>query len=47
MRVFNSLSCGVCSTAMALIYPKIPNVMVYTGGNYTRAWKTFKQLKDH
>jgi len=30
---------------MALIYPKIPNVIVNTGGNYPHVWETIRQLK--
>ena len=45
MRVWNNLSCGVISTAQALIFPKITNVMVNTGGNKKTAWKTHNQLQ--
>lgn len=44
--MWNNLSCGVGSTAQALILPKIPNVMVNTGGNKGHAWKTHKQLQS-
>lgn len=44
-RVFNNFSGGVCSTAMALLNRKIPNVLVNTGGNYPEVWETVRQLK--
>ena len=43
--MWNELSCGVESTAMALRFPKLPNVMVNTGGNLPTAWKTLNQLR--
>lgn len=45
MRVYNNLSGGVGSTAQALRFPKIPNVMVNTGGNKRQAWRTVQQLR--
>jgi len=45
MRFFNNISGGICSTAMALLNPKIPCVIVNTGGNYPSAWETIRQLK--
>ena len=45
MGIWNNLSCGVKSTAMALTFPKITNVMVNTGGNKVTAWKTHNQLQ--
>ncbi|MHA2054540.1 MAG: hypothetical protein ACW99F_13170 [Candidatus Hodarchaeales archaeon] len=45
MRIWNNLSCGVKSTAMALKFPKITNVMVNTGGNKIHSWKTHNQLQ--
>ena len=48
MIVWNELSGGVCSTAMAIVTgKKVPNVMVNTGGNYPWALKrTHKLIKD-
>ena len=43
--MWNNLSCGVKSTAMALKFPKITNVMVNTGWNKPHAWKTHNQLQ--
>ena len=45
MRIWNNLSGGVVSTAQALIFPKVPNVMVNTGGNKKHAWRTVQQLR--
>jgi len=45
MRIWNELSGGVCSTAQALLFPKIPNVIVNTGGNLPTAWRTVNQLR--
>lgn len=45
MKVFNSVSGGVCSTAMALIH-RYPCVVVNTGGNYAEAWKNIHQLQQ-
>ena len=45
MGIWNSLSCGVNSSAMALLFPNIANVMVNTGGNKVSAWKTHHQLQ--
>ena len=42
---FNNISGGVCSSAMALLYPKIPCVIVDTGANYPEVWKTINQLR--
>lgn len=45
---FNNVSGGTPSTAMALLYPKIPCVMVNTGGNYPEAWENMRRLRaDH
>ena len=44
--MWNNYSGGVCSTAMALIYPKIPNVIVNTGGNYPWAWRNVHKLRQ-
>jgi len=44
--IFNNVSGGVCSTAMALLYPKIPCIVVNTGANYPEAWRAIKQLQD-
>lgn len=43
--MWNNLSCGVISTAQALLFPKVPNVMVNTGGNGPLAWRTHNQLQ--
>lgn len=43
--MWNNLSCGVVSTAQALLFPKVTNVMVNTGGNLPFAWKTHNQLQ--
>jgi len=43
--MWNNLSCGVVSIAQALLFPKITNVMVNTGGNKMSAWKTHNQLQ--
>lgn len=45
MTLYNNLSCGVISTAQALIFPKLTNVMVNTGGNKRSAWRTHNQLQ--
>ena len=46
MRFFNSISGGIYSTVMALLFPKVPCVIVNTGGNYPSAWETIHQLKN-
>ena len=43
--MWNNLSCGEASTAQALLFPKITNVMVNTGWNKPQAWKTHNQLQ--
>lgn len=43
--IWNNLSCGVISTAQALLFPKITNVMVNTSGNMPMAWRTHNQLQ--
>lgn len=45
MRIYNSVSGGTCSSAMALIYPKFPCVIVNTGGNLPEAWKNIYRLQ--
>lgn len=45
MRVYNSVSGGTCSTAMALVNPKFPNVIVNTGGNLPEAWENIYRLQ--
>lgn len=42
---WNNLSGGVCSSAMALMFPKVPNVIVNTGGNYPWAWRNVHKLR--
>lgn len=43
--MWNNLSCGEASTAQALLFPKITNVMVNTGWNKPQAWRTHNQLQ--
>ena len=43
--MWNNVSGGVCSTAMALLYPKVPCVIVDTGGNYPEAWENIRRLR--
>lgn len=43
--MLNCLRGGECSSAMALLYPKIPNIVINTGGNYDEAWTTIYQLQ--
>ena len=45
MRMYNSVSGGVCSSAMALTYPKFPSVIVNTGGNLPEAWDNIYKLQ--
>ena len=43
--MWNNISGGACSSAMALLFPKIPCVIVNTGGNYPWAWKNVHKLQ--
>ena len=45
MRTYNSVSGGTCSTAMALLHPKFPSVIVNTGGNLPEAWDNIHRLQ--
>ena len=42
--MYNELSGGVISTAQALIFPKITNIMVNTGGAYPWALRRYNKL---
>jgi hypothetical protein len=44
--MWNNLSGGVCSSAMALLFPKVPNVIVNTGGNYPWAWRNVHKIRN-
>lgn len=43
--MWNNISGGDCSTAMALLNPKVPCVIVNTGGNYPWAWRQIEKLR--
>ena len=45
MASYNSLSGGNISVAMALLYPKLTNVMINTGGNLLEVWKRLSELQ--
>lgn len=47
MRLYNSVSGGTCSSAMALINPKFTSVMVNTGGNLPEAWENLYRLQKN
>jgi len=44
--MWNNISGGDCSTAMALRFPKVPCVIVNTGGNYPQALRQVHKLQQ-
>jgi len=44
--MWNNISGGDCSTAMALLFPAHPCVIVITGGNYPQALRQVNQLQQ-
>lgn len=43
--MWNNVSGGDPSVAMALLFPKVPCVIVNTGGNYPWAWRQINKLQ--
>jgi len=43
--VWNCVSGGTCSVAMALLHPKNPCLVVNTGGNLPEAWRQIHELQ--
>jgi len=44
--LWNHISGGDCSTAMALLFPKVPCVIALTGGDYPQALRQINQLQQ-